>query len=272
MVLLKDNASSLSQATAIVNIVPPATMMSTSNMNGVAMEGQPSSSSNESSLSAQDVVLNEPRLLPHVLAEATKQAPDQTIGMIPRSTDISKGFLKLTLRDLTHAVDYMAYWIQERVGENEFEPIAYLGINDFRYWIMELAAIKCGHPILLPSARNSDSQNLPLFNSIKCTTLFYSQPFESRTSRLRQAGIDTHVVPSFEAMISAQVAREYPYNKSWEEARLDPILICHTSGSTGKPYLDPGGIMPADLMKRRSQANNLQSHVGENHGCGAVLA
>ena len=241
-------------------------------MNVIAMEGQSPSSFHGSSLPKQDVVLNEPRLLPHVLAAATKEAPDQIIGMIPRSMDISKGFLKLTMRDLAHAVDYMAYWIEERVGKDEFEPIAYLGINDFRYWIMELAAIKCGHPILLPSARNSDSQNLPLFDSIKCRTLFYSQPFESRTSGLRRAGFDTEVVPSFEEMISAPGPYEYPYNKSWEEARLDPILICHTSGSTGKSYMDRVNILTVDLMKRRSQANNLQSHVGKNSGRGSFLA
>jgi len=41
-------------------------------------------------------------------------------------------------------------------------------------------------------------------------------------------------VPDVTVWFTAQVAQHYPYQKSWEQARLDPWIIFHTSGTTGK--------------------------------------
>ena len=175
------------------------------------------------------------RLLAPLVDAAAQLTPDRVVGMIPKSPDISKGFWKLTIDELAHAVDYMAYWIEERAGKSkDFEAIAYIGPNDFRYWIMELAAIKCGHPILLPSLRNSDSNNLELLNKTKCRTMFFSQPFDFKAAGVRHAGIGTFLVPTIQEMLVAEPRKRYTYCKSWEEAKHDPIAICHTSGSTGK--------------------------------------
>lgn len=40
-------------------------------------------------------------------------------------------------------------------------------------------------------------------------------------------------VPSFQVMFDSQ-AEHYPYEKSFEEARSDPIVVLHSSGSTGE--------------------------------------
>lgn len=40
-------------------------------------------------------------------------------------------------------------------------------------------------------------------------------------------------VPSFQVMFENQ-ADHYPYEKSFEEARNDPIVVLHSSGSTGE--------------------------------------
>lgn len=42
--------------------------------------------------------------------------------------------------------------------------------------------------------------------------------------------------PSLEVLLNLKVA-DYPYKKSFEEARYDPMVSLHTSGSTGKPNL-----------------------------------
>lgn len=49
--------------------------------------------------------------------------------------------------------------------------------------------------------------------------------------------LDTSVafdtVPSFQVMFDSQ-AEHYPYEKTFEEARSDPIVVLHSSGSTGE--------------------------------------
>ena len=175
------------------------------------------------------------RLLPQVVDEAAEQEPSRVVGMIAKSTDISKGFREISIGELATAVNHVAHWIEEKIGKsNAFETIAYIGIGDFRYWIMELAAMKCGYVILLPSARNSDANNVSLFGETRCTKLFYTQPFGARLAGLSAIGVEGYLVPSFEDMVTAHTL-PYPYTKTWEDARSDAIAILHTSGSTGAP-------------------------------------
>lgn len=174
------------------------------------------------------------RLLPQVVDEIALQGPSRTIGMIA-DPDNPEGFQRLTAGDLAKAVNFTAYWIDKQIGKSsKFETIAYIGIGDFRYWVMELAAMKCGYPLLLLSARNSDVNNISLFGELKCRNIFYVPPFQSKTKALEAIGANAFQVPTFHEMI-ADSAPVYPYTKSWEEARLDPVAICHTSGSTGAP-------------------------------------
>ena len=42
-----------------------------------------------------------------------------------------------------------------------------------------------------------------------------------------------NAVPPFQVMLDSQSER-YPYEKSFEEARNDPIVVLHSSGSTGE--------------------------------------
>lgn len=46
------------------------------------------------------------------------------------------------------------------------------------------------------------------------------------------------IVPSFQVMLDSQ-AEHYAYEKSFEEARSDPIVVLHSSGSTGQT---PAGL------------------------------
>ena len=203
--------------------------------NGILQSQEDSAIMNDIRTSPGDPINCGERLLPPLVDAAAQLTPDRVVGMIPKSPDISKGFWKLTIGELAHAVDYMAYWIEERAGKSkDFEAIAYIGLNDFRYWIMELAAMKCGHPILLPSLRNSDANNLELLDKTKCRTMFFSQPLDFKAAGVRHAGIGTFPIPTIQAMLAAEPRRRYPYCKSWEEAKHDPVVICHTSGSTGK--------------------------------------
>ena len=172
------------------------------------------------------------RLLPQIVDMAAEQDPSRVIAMSANSSDISKGFRKLTISAFARAVDYVAFWIEGKIGKSRnFEIIAYIGINDFRYLIVELAAIKCGFPVLLPSLRNSDANNSSLFRTLNCTKFFYSDPYQSKASVLE---VDAFCVPTLDEILSGN-SPKYPYHKSWQQAKLDPVLIIHTSGTTGNP-------------------------------------
>lgn len=54
------------------------------------------------------------------------------------------------------------------------------------------------------------------------------KPLQALTS-----SITSDVVPSVKVMLDSE-SGPYPYTKSFEEARNDPIAVLHSSGSTGK--------------------------------------
>ena len=59
------------------------------------------------------------------------------------------------MADLSNAANFMSHLLDDILGRGTTSVICYIGIQDFRYWVMMLAAIKTGHPLLLPSIRNA---------------------------------------------------------------------------------------------------------------------
>jgi len=88
------------------------------------------------------------RILPKLVDELAAATPNRVLGMIARSSDISKGFIELSTTQLANAVNYTSWWIEDNIGKSSnFETIAYLGATDFRFWAIELAAIKTGYAV-----------------------------------------------------------------------------------------------------------------------------
>ncbi|TVY13347.1 Non-canonical non-ribosomal peptide synthetase FUB8 [Lachnellula arida] len=177
------------------------------------------------------------RILPKHVDELAAATPNRVLGMIARSSDISKGFIELSTTQLANAVNYTSWWIEDQIGKSSnFETIAYLGATDFRFWAIELAAIKTGYAALLPSPRNSVANSVAVLESTKCNVIFYSAEMASKVKTLKEARpeIRTFEIPEMEVLTSTP-AKAYPYTKTWEEAKNDRVLIMHTSGSTGTP-------------------------------------
>lgn len=177
------------------------------------------------------------RLLPQIVDEAAITTPDRIVGKIAKSSDITNGFTDVTMNGLSHAINFAAHWIDEHLGQSSStQTFAYVGAADFRYMVMEVAAIKCGHQALIFSPRNAFSHNIALFNSAACRTLFYTVEMEPLTKVLvdKLPCLNIFQVPSWEEMIESP-AEHYPYLKTWEEAKNEKFLIMHTSGSTGAP-------------------------------------
>jgi acyl-coenzyme A synthetase/AMP-(fatty) acid ligase len=68
------------------------------------------------------------------------------------STSYDAGYRKINYQDLAHAVNGAAWWLHESLGGpgKDFETIAYIGVNDPRYNIMVLAAVKAGYKVRNP--------------------------------------------------------------------------------------------------------------------------
>ncbi|KFZ02077.1 hypothetical protein V500_00445 [Pseudogymnoascus sp. VKM F-4518 (FW-2643)] len=173
------------------------------------------------------------RLLPQVLDELASTDPNHVLGMAAK-IDISEGFNSLTALQLSQAVNYTAHWLESHIGASH--TIAYIGIHDFRYWVMELAAIKIGHPLLLPGPRNALPNTSTLLEATDCSVVFYSGNCKEHAIQLKGLveGLQVVEVPDLEEMINTP-SKPYLYNKTWEEAKDDVVVVIHTSGSTGAP-------------------------------------
>lgn len=92
---------------------------------------------------------------------------------------------------------------------------------------------------MIPSVRNSPSQNLSVFEAASCNKIFYTVEMEHVVTTLKDARPELRAVkvPSIDELIHTP-SEHYNYDKTWAEARTDPIIIAHSSGSTGtSPYV-----------------------------------
>lgn len=54
-------------------------------------------------------------------------------------------------------------------------------------------------------------------------------------------GLKLFTVPSFEFWLDVKGVKHYAYNKTFEEAKDDPLFVIHTSGTTGMPIISLDG-------------------------------
>ena len=180
------------------------------------------------------------RLLPQALDKLAAEDPEHVIGIIANpGTMPNLSFTSLTSSQMANAVNFTSHWLRELLDKDSYETIAFIGLQDFRYWIIILAAMKTGHPILLASPRNAIVNNISLLNAANCNRILYSgggSPLKGHAKDLQSiiSGLHIHEVPRLEQMIAIRSAL-YPYNKTFEEAKKDTVVVLHTSGSTGHP-------------------------------------
>lgn len=85
------------------------------------------------------------RTLINTLYRRAEIEPNKTFGSFPLANKIEDGFRDFTFAELASAVDVCAWHLKETFGTSDnFEPILYMGANDFRYALVFFAAIKCG--------------------------------------------------------------------------------------------------------------------------------
>ncbi|PSN61885.1 acetyl-CoA synthetase-like protein [Corynespora cassiicola Philippines] len=177
------------------------------------------------------------RLMPAVVDETARENPGLVYASVPLSTNIGDGFKNITFSDIASATNHVAAWIEKTMGRSsEFETIAYMGLGDLRYVVVFLAAVKCGYKVLLPSLRNSTWMNTSLLEQTKCTRLLFAPEVESFVKPLlgETPHLSIHPIEPLETLIRPDTPH-YVYDKQYDLARWDPILVLHSSGSTGPP-------------------------------------
>lgn len=177
------------------------------------------------------------RLLAHMLEEEARENPQRVIAMTAKTSDISMGFNEITAEQFLHAVDFTAHWIEShKINSSPAETFAFIGSQDFRYPIVEIAAMKTGNPLLLPRAKNALANTISLLTVTQSTKLFYALEHSDLAARIvgEIPTLKTYQVPSLQEMITKNTER-YPYTKSWDTHKDELALIIHTSGSTGAP-------------------------------------
>ncbi|KAH9883223.1 hypothetical protein F4778DRAFT_56041 [Xylariomycetidae sp. FL2044] len=177
------------------------------------------------------------RLMTAVLDELAKSTPTRLYAAIPKSADVTEGFRDITVADMARCVDFMAHWIENLYGRSQdFETISFIGIPDLRGAAIFQAVVKCGFKLLLPSPRNPPSTNKSLMEQTGSTKLLYAAECRPIVKQLEDVVpyIQFTAVPSFDEMITS-TPKHYPYEKTFDSCRNDPVVVLHSSGSTGLP-------------------------------------
>ena len=107
---------------------------------------------------------------------------------------------------------------------------------------MYRSAVALTYPLQMffPSPRNSLEAHLSLLNETKAT--HFIVPAEEPpvlASILKKKPVPKLRIPTLESLLDETAVDHVPFQKTFEEARMDPFLILHTSGSTGIPKAIP---------------------------------
>ncbi|KAL2205187.1 acetyl-CoA synthetase-like protein [Sarocladium strictum] len=85
----------------------------------------------------------------HVLEQRARDGHDRPFANIPKSKDLSQGFMDVTYELLDNAVNRVAWWLEDVTGgAKPGTCFSWSGPNDLRYVLFLLAAMKCRYKYL----------------------------------------------------------------------------------------------------------------------------
>lgn len=88
--------------------------------------------------------------------------------------------------------------------------------------------------LFIPDRRVTKDGLQSLIEATRCTAWVYAGDEAASLAKEVGAGLKLCTLPSLEWCLDSKGHKDYPYNKTFEEAKFDVILIIHTSGTTGK--------------------------------------
>ncbi|KAM0444808.1 hypothetical protein ACHAQK_002326 [Fusarium lateritium] len=219
------------------------------------------------------------RLLPSLVDEIAVKDPNRVLYSITKTEDPADGFQDITAAEVARGVNRCAWHIEEHLGRGEnFPTLAFMGPQDPIYAILVLACMKTGYKPLLLSPRNTPEASLSLLEQTDCNTILLPPVFPLPVigELVQRKRLNILEIPSLQHWLEDGSDKPYAFDKTFEEARSDPIAVVQTSGSTGMPkpinithgtfaaidsYLDvPSAIAPmmlTDLVKNPEYVENL---------------
>lgn len=152
------------------------------------------------------------------------------------------------------STEWPAWRTKNEFGESKsFATLAYFGPWDPQYTIILLASVKAGYKVRLLrtsiiSTRSTLSTILQmifpspsyplvgltkLLDQLECKKVLTSNNEYDIVSKLStESGRDIHEIPSLSKLPDEEY-EHYPFNKTLQSARLEPLIVLHASGTTG---------------------------------------
>lgn len=212
---------------------------------------------------------NHNSVLVKLIENIAKNEPERPFQFIPSGDKAQDGWKPVTFVQLNNAINYMAHSLSNTItrspDDEEFPTIAYIGSNDMRYTVMLFACIKAGFKALFISPRNTPMVQLSLFEATRCNALYYSESMSAAISPcLDQLSMQSFTIESLDHFLNVE-SSPFPYNRSIDQSRFDPLVVLHTSGSTG---------IPKPIVVKQGSLYVLQNliHKGSYQGCSYSLA
>lgn len=181
------------------------------------------------------------RLLPVVIDQIAQDDPERTWASFPIDDwNLSAGYEDISYNRLAGAINRLAHFIVDNVGRSapgKFETIAYLGVSDVRYHLVQMAVVKTGHQVLFSSQLNTCEVHLDLMEQTHCGILLTAVGVHVHDILATKEGEIAHFqIPELDDLLGGDAReRPFPYTKTYEQAAHDPILVLHSSGTTGIP-------------------------------------
>jgi acyl-CoA synthetase (AMP-forming)/AMP-acid ligase II len=178
------------------------------------------------------------RLLPSLVDEIGLTDPDRVLYSITKTQDPADGFQDITAAEVARGVNRCAWHIEEHLGRGEsFPTLAFIGPQNPIYAILVLACIKTGYKPLLLSPRNTPEASLSLLEQTDCNTILLPPVFPLPVigELVQKHRMNILEIPALQHWLEDGSDKPYPFDKTFEEARSDPIVVLQTSGSTGMP-------------------------------------
>jgi acyl-CoA synthetase (AMP-forming)/AMP-acid ligase II len=217
------------------------------------------------------------RLLPVLVDELR---PERIFARIPKSSHLQDGLIDVNCQTFARAINRAAGWLEDTLGKSSsFETVAYFGPSDLRYLIFVLGASKVGYKasnlqcfsclyhelsniqggqLLLPSPRNSLEGQLSLLGTTDCKAILGPEGYNFQHGLLEKSNLPVFRVGELLDLLAEGEVRQYKFDKTFDNAKDDPIVVLHTSGSTGLPkpiVISHGWIASFDNQKNLGTFN-----------------